>query len=68
MSLSRRPSEIPKPTEAELAILNVLLENGEGTVRDDVPGAYRDDGGGYTTALKLLQIMHAKGLVERDDP
>jgi predicted transcriptional regulator len=67
MSLSRKPTEIPKPTEAELAILNVLWENGEGTVRDVYQELYRDDGGGYTTALKLLQIMHAKGLVERDD-
>ena len=28
---------------------------------------YRDEGAGYTTALKLLQVMHAKGLVQRDD-
>ncbi len=57
----------PKPTEAELAILNVLWENRAATVRDVHDALYRDEGGGYTTALKLLQIMHAKGLVERDD-
>lgn len=59
--------ELPKPTEAELAILHVLWENRSATVRDVHDVLYRDDGGGYTTALKLLQIMHAKGLVERDD-
>lgn len=62
-----RVVRLPKPTEAELAILNVLWDNRVATVRDVHDALYRDDGGGYTTALKLLQIMHAKGLVERDD-
>ncbi len=66
MSVRRLP-ETPKPTEAELAILGVLWERGASTVRDVHEWLYRDDGGGYTTALKLLQVMHAKGLVERDD-
>ncbi len=59
--------ELPKPTEAELGILNVLWERGPSTVRDVHEMLYRDEGAGYTTALKLLQIMHGKGLVERDD-
>ena len=59
--------EVPKPTEAELGILNVLWERGASTVRDVHEALYRDDGTGYTTALKMLQIMHVKGLVERDD-
>lgn len=58
---------LPRPTEAELAILNVLWDRGSATVRDVYETLYRDDGGGYTTALKLLQVMHGKGLVERDD-
>lgn len=62
-----RVVRLPKPTEAELAILNVLWDSRAATVRDVHDALYRDDGGGYTTALKLLQIMHAKGLVERDD-
>ncbi len=62
-----RSIENPKPTEAELGILNSLWERGECTVRDVHEALYRDDGGGYTTALKMLQIMHAKGLVLRDD-
>ncbi|MCK9539802.1 BlaI/MecI/CopY family transcriptional regulator [Dokdonella sp.] len=67
MNLSCKPEVPGKPTEAELAILNVLWERGEGTVRDVFDALYRDEGGGYTTALKLLQIMHGKGLVRRDD-
>lgn len=53
------------PTEAELAILNVLWENGPSTVRhvhDRLQAAQ-----GYTTVLKLLQIMFDKGLVRRDE-
>lgn len=57
----------PRPTDAELGILNVLWERGPSTVRDVHEMLYRDEGAGYTTALKLLQIMHAKGLVLRDD-
>ena len=62
-----RDSDVPKPTEAELGILNVLWERGPSTVRDVHDALYRDEGAGYTTALKLLQIMHGKGLVLRDD-
>lgn len=60
-------SASPKPTDAELAILRVLWERGPSTVRQvfEVLSAERDLG--YTTALKMLQIMHEKGLVVRDD-
>lgn len=57
----------PKPTESEMSILGVLWAHGPCTVREVHEQLYREDGGGYTTALKLLQIMHAKGLVHRDD-
>jgi BlaI family transcriptional regulator, penicillinase repressor len=63
---SKNP-QTPKPTEAELGILNVLWDRGEMTVRELHEAHYRDDGTGYTTSLKMLQIMHAKGLVERND-
>ena len=58
---------IPRPTDAELAILRVLWERGPSTVRQvhDVLG--RERPAAYTTALKLLQIMTEKGLVERDE-
>ena len=54
-----------RPTDAELAILTVLWERGASTVREVHD---RLDGDvGYTTALKLMQIMTEKGLVERDE-
>lgn len=56
-----------KPTEAELAILHVLWLKGPCTVRDIFETLYPTDDASYTTALKLLQIMHGKGLVERDE-
>ncbi len=62
-----KTTQTPKPTEAELGILNVLWDRGELTVRELHAAHYRDDGTGYTTSLKMLQIMHAKGLVERND-
>ena len=62
-----RSDVLPRPTDAELGILNVLWERGPSTVRDVHEVLYRDEGSGYTTALKLLQIMHGKGLVVRDD-
>ena len=56
-----------KPTESELEILAVLWEKGKATVREvhEVLSVYKDIG--YTTTLKLMQIMHEKGLVKRDD-
>lgn len=62
--MSRTP---PLPTEAELRLLRVLWERGPSTVRE-VQGALGGaDESGYTTVLKLLQIMHGKGLVIRDE-
>ena len=54
-----------KPTDAELAILTVLWSRGPSTVRQ--VAAAMDREGGYTTVLKLLQIMAEKGLVTRDE-
>jgi predicted transcriptional regulator len=55
-----------KPTESELEILRVLWEKGPSTVREvhEILGQSKD--AGYTTTLKLMQIMHEKGLLERD--
>ena len=58
-----------RPTEVELAILQVLWRHGPGSVRE-VLHRFNDGRGseaGYTTVLKMLQIMTEKGLVERDD-
>jgi predicted transcriptional regulator len=56
-----------RPTDAELAILQVLWDRGPSTVRQvhDALSAARDTG--YTTTLKLMQIMAEKGLVTRDE-
>jgi predicted transcriptional regulator len=61
-----KPSTL-KPTESELEILQVLWEKEPTTVRDvhETLAAIKD--AGYTTTLKLMQIMHEKGLVTRDD-
>jgi predicted transcriptional regulator len=55
----------PKPTDAELAILNVLWKHGASTVRK----VHETIGGqtGYTTVLKMLQVMTEKGLVTRNE-
>jgi predicted transcriptional regulator len=63
----RRSTEVTWPTDAELNILQVLWERGSCTVREVHETLYGSDGAGYTTALKLMQIMHSKGLVDRDD-
>jgi predicted transcriptional regulator len=60
MKLPRR-----KPTDAELAILRVLWASGPSTVRQVAEELGRDTG--YTTVLKLLQIMTEKRLVRRDE-
>ena len=57
----------PRPTDAELAILRVLWERGPSTVRQVHELLPRDRPAAYTTALKLLQIMTEKGLVDRDE-
>ncbi|NTX04640.1 BlaI/MecI/CopY family transcriptional regulator [Myxococcus sp. CA040A] len=57
------------PTDVELAILGVLWKRGPSTVRDVHEALGREDGksAGYTTTLKQLQVMSAKGLVSRDE-
>lgn len=57
----------PRPTDAELAILRVLWNRGPSTVRDVHEELNSLSPTGYTTVLKLLQIMTEKGLVDRDE-
>jgi predicted transcriptional regulator len=57
----------PKPTEAELNILQVLWQAGPASVREIQRLLSETKPTGYTTALKMLQIMTEKGLVERDE-
>jgi predicted transcriptional regulator len=56
-----------RPTDAELAILRVLWERGPSTVRDVHEALKRSRDAGYTSVLKVMQIMHDKGLVARDE-
>ena len=56
-----------KPTESELEILQVLWAKQTATVRDVHEELSKTKEAGYTTTLKLMQIMHEKGLVKRDD-
>lgn len=56
-----------KPTTAELEILDLLWERGQATVREIHEILNERKPTVYTTVLKFMQIMHEKGLVERDD-
>ena len=55
-----------RPTDSELEILNILWEKGPSTVRDVHEVLEKSKDAGYTTTLKLMQIMHEKGLLKRD--
>ncbi|HLZ85615.1 MAG TPA: BlaI/MecI/CopY family transcriptional regulator [Puia sp.] len=56
-----------KPTESELEILQVLWEKDTASVREVHEELLKTKDAGYTTTLKLMQIMFEKGLVSRDD-
>ena len=56
-----------RPTDAELRILQVLWDRGPSTPREILDARYAGTDVGYTTALKLLQNLHAKGIVIRDE-
>ena len=58
---------LPRPTDSELAILRVIWRIGPATVREIHDEMESSSQVGYTTVLKLLQIMAEKGLVTRDE-
>ncbi len=60
-------SKTLRPTDRELAILRILWDNGPSTVREVNEAMNKDEDTGYTTTLKLMQIMTEKGLVVRDE-
>ena len=62
-----RSIPIPRPTEAELELLQILWQKEPATVREIHDSLSEDKPSGYTTVLKLLQIMTSKGLVVRDE-
>jgi BlaI family penicillinase repressor len=57
----------PKPTDSELEILQVLWQDGPATVRTVNEQLSKSREVGYTTTLKIMQLMLEKGLVQRDD-
>lgn len=63
--MARRKS--PRPTDRELTILRILWDNGPSTVRQVNEAMNEDENTGYTTTLKLMQIMTEKGFVLRDE-
>ncbi len=69
MPAKSRSRELPKPTDGELALLRVLWRRGPSTVRQVLEELNRGqpEESGYTTVLKLLQIMAEKGLVHRNE-
>jgi predicted transcriptional regulator len=67
MGTETDPKPTPRPTDAELAILRVLWERGPSTVREVHDALSSTQETGYTTVLKLLQIMTDKRLVVRDE-
>lgn len=65
-NMKRLPT-LPRPTEGELELLRILWERGPSTVRDIHQDLNSRRPLGYTSVLKLLQIMTDKGLVEREE-
>ena len=61
------PTQTPRPTDAKLSILRVLWEAGPRSVREIQHLMNENRPTGYTTVLKMLQIMTEKGLVVRDE-
>jgi len=56
-----------RPTDRELTILQILWDNGPSTVRQVNEAMNKDEDTGYTTTLKLMQIMAEKGLLRRNE-
>jgi BlaI family transcriptional regulator, penicillinase repressor len=65
--MTKSGTHVPRPTESELELLRILWEKQPATVRDIYEALNEAKPSGYTTVLKLLQIMTAKGLVVRDE-
>lgn len=63
----KEKSRLPKPTEVELELLRVLWSKGSATVREIYELVSQQRTLGYTSVLKMLQIMTEKGLVERTE-
>jgi BlaI family penicillinase repressor len=65
--MTKFSKSLPRPTEAELELLRILWEKEPATVREIYDALNLQRPSGYTTVLKMLQIMTSKGLVVRDE-
>ena len=65
--MTSKTQSLPKPTEAELELLRILWAIEPATVREIHDALNEERESGYTTTLKLMQIMTGKGLVVRDE-
>jgi BlaI family penicillinase repressor len=65
--IMKRHHPLPRPTEGELELLRILWDRGPSTVRDLYQQINTTRALGYTSVLKLLQIMTEKGLVDREE-
>jgi len=67
MARRRKENEPNRPSDGELRILNVLWKQGASTVREVFEQIGGQTGVGYTTVLKVLQVMYEKGFVTRNE-
>jgi BlaI family penicillinase repressor len=65
--MTKSSTSLPRPTESELELLRILWDKEPATVREIYEALNLQRPSGYTTVLKMLQIMTAKGLVVRDE-
>ncbi|MGA2728778.1 MAG: BlaI/MecI/CopY family transcriptional regulator [Terracidiphilus sp.] len=65
--MTKSSKSLPRPTEAELELLRILWDKEPATVREIYDALNLQRPSGYTTVLKMLQIMTTKGLVVRDE-
>ena len=65
--MATEQKQTAKPTDSELEILNILWEKGPSTVREVHEELEKIKGAGYTTTLKLMQIMHDKKMLTRNE-
>ncbi len=59
--------QFPQPTDGELDVLRFLWDNGPSTVKQVHEAVNKKRPVGYTTTLKVMQVMHERGLLVRDD-
>jgi predicted transcriptional regulator len=65
--MKTKQANLPKPTEVELELLRALWSKGSATVREVHEEIAQERALGYTSVLKMLQIMTEKGLVQREE-